>query len=132
MGGFPYFQCSIPVLTYRWIRNKLFRLAPTIGAIVFLFLYVVSTFYYPGGSQFDARQAGFSWQHNYWCNLLDAHAINGKPNPAQPIAVCAMLVLCGSLIIFWWQFSTQPSLGKLMQRLVRVFGSLAIVFGFFC
>ena len=45
---------------------------------------------------------GFSWQHNYWCDLLGDVAKNGAVNVARPIANVAMLVLCSSLAVFWW------------------------------
>lgn len=79
---------------------------PIVGIPCFVLLYVYATFYYPGGSQADPQSTGFSWVHNYWCNLLNNNAINGQANPAHPIAMTAMLVLCVSLAAFWYFFPT--------------------------
>jgi hypothetical protein len=84
---------------------------------------------YPGGSQVNKYSSGFSWQDNYWCNLLNTHAINGDPNPGRPVAMASALVLSMTLIIFWWLFPrilnfARP--GKLMIQLSGI-GSMMIV-----
>ena len=73
--------------------KRIFVLAPLLGALIFIFLYIAATFLYPGGSDFNPLSKGFSWQHNYWCNLLNEEAINGKYNAARPIAIAGMFVL---------------------------------------
>lgn len=57
--------------------------------------------FYPGGSQADARAKGFSWLHNYWCNLLNEKGINGELNRGRPFAQMALLVLSLTLLSFW-------------------------------
>lgn len=83
--------------------NQKQRLAlfPAAGSVVFLLLYFVSAALYPGGSQHSKADAGFSWQHNYWCNLLNADGLNGHPNPGQSFAIAGMVVLAVSLLWFW-------------------------------
>ncbi|PIQ21332.1 MAG: hypothetical protein COW65_09725 [Cytophagales bacterium CG18_big_fil_WC_8_21_14_2_50_42_9] len=100
-------------------RDSLWKLAPLFGSTLFLLLYFVATLYYPGGSQFDKNTKGFSWAHNYWCNLLNENAINGQPNPARPIALTAMMVLCLTLTVFWYLFPIQADLKK-TARIVNV------------
>lgn len=60
---------------------------------------------YPGGSQADLQSVGYDWIHNYWCNLMNDQAMNGKPNPAKPFAVVAMVILSLSLLVFFMQFA---------------------------
>jgi hypothetical protein len=76
-------------------------LAPFIGAIIFVILYIAAAMLYPGGSQADTHSKGFSWIHNYWCNLLNEKGLNGEANAARNIAVAAMVVLIASLAGFW-------------------------------
>ena len=104
-------------------------LLPIFGTILFVVLYITATFYYPGGSQFNHHSPGFSWVHNYWCNLLDDNAINGQQNTAQPIALTAMFILCFTLAFFWWQFPKFTSLGKVYKLTIQVCGTLAMATG---
>ncbi len=111
--------------------KRAFILTPLIGMVLFVVLYFAATFYYPGGSQFDPDAAGFSWADNYWCNLLNDKAINGQKNDAQPIALVAMIVLCLSLTLFWWQFPAYTPLSKPLKRIISVSGTLAMTTGLF-
>lgn len=112
------------------IKNTL-TLIPTMGTILFMSLYFVATFFYPGGSQIDKNAVGFSWVNNYWCNLLDEIAINGQKNSAQPIALTAMFILCLALIYFWINFPKYTSIGKGYKYTIQICGTLAMVIGFF-
>lgn len=82
-------------------RSTFWILSPLIGSVVFIILYVIAARYYPGGSQADVHAKGFSWQHNYWCNLLNTTGMNGEMNTARGIAIAAMIVLLISLFSFW-------------------------------
>lgn len=64
-----------------------------------------ATFFYPGGSQQDAKAVGYSWQHNYLCNLFNEKAINGVENGAKYIAIVGLLFLCVSFALFFYRFS---------------------------
>jgi len=75
---------------------------PIVGIVLFVLLYFVASLFYPGGSQFDKGSIGFSWFHNYWCNLLNPIAINDMPNHARPYAMMAHIVLCFSILFFYW------------------------------
>lgn len=111
--------------------RKLLILAPLFGTILFAGLYLIATFYYPGGSQFDKNSIGFSWTNNYWCNLLNDKAINGQANVAQPIALTAMFILCLTLTFFWWQFPKFTSLERAYKLTIQICGALAMTIGFF-
>ena len=108
-------------------------LLPTYGVVGFLCLYVVASFYYPGGSQLDHDSVGFSWADNYWCNLLSERAINGQPNKAQPIALTAMFIICISLAYFSYIFSQLTDLkrhSKLTIQISSVCGAIVTMFLF--
>ena len=104
-------------------------LIPALGILLFVTLYIVAAYYYPGGSQFDKNAVGFSWKNNYWCNLLNDNAINGMKNTAQPIAITAMVILCVALSVFWWQFPGYTTLTKRYRLAIQVSGIIAMVTG---
>lgn len=112
-------------------QNKLgfFDFAPILGIISFIGLYVFSSTLYPGGSQADLNSEGFSWIHNYWCNLMNEKAMNGLLNPARPYSVMGMVILCISLMIFFIQFANAFSKNKLWRQLIKLNGVLSMTFG---
>lgn len=112
-------------------KNKLIFLLPIAGGILFLFFYYIATFNYPGGSQADKAGKGFSWMHNYWCNLLDETAVNGALNPGRPYAMAGMLVLCLSLGWFWYCFALYIPLKKSYRISMQLSGALSMCIAFF-
>lgn len=101
-------------------------LVPIFGTILFVVLYVVATFLYPGGSQVDKNAVGFSWTNNYWCNLLNENAINGQLNPAKPVALMAMFLLCFTLAYFWFLFSNKINLNNKLKLVIQISGTLSM------
>jgi len=83
--------------------KRSFILIPLLGIVLFILLYVISTFLYPDGSDISQTTKGFDWLHNYWCDLTGTVAKNGEKNAARPIALLAMIILCLSLMMFWCQ-----------------------------
>lgn len=75
------------------------------GISISILVLIISTLYYPGGSQFDKNSNGFDWGNNYLCNLFNDKAVNGMDNRARYIAVIGMLFLCGSFALFFARFS---------------------------
>ena len=111
-------------------RNALgpwWQLLPAGGICAYFALYVVAAALYPGGSQADKASVGFSWLHNYWCNLLNADAINGQPNAAQSVALAAMGVLCVSLIVFWCYLPQLFAFSTRGAAIIRATGILSMV-----
>lgn len=110
--------------------KKFLLLTPIFGTLLFVILYFIATLFYPGGSQVDKNSVGFSWLNNYWCNLLNEQAINGQYNPAKPIAITAMFILCLTLILFWFLFPTYVMVSRKLAIAIKVFGSSAMAIGF--
>lgn len=106
-------------------------LTPIFGTIIFVVLYFVATLLYPGGSQVDKNSIGFSWANNYWCNLLNENAINGQNNPAKPIAMAGMFVLCLTLSFFWFLFPKSIILDRKLKLAIQISGTLAMTIAFF-
>ena len=77
----------------------------SVGISISILLLILSTFYYPGGSQWDKNAIGFDWGNNYLCNLFNEKAINGLDNPARYWAIGGMLFLCASFTLFFVRFS---------------------------
>ncbi|MBO9591532.1 MAG: hypothetical protein J7599_01400 [Niabella sp.] len=106
-------------------------LLPVAGVLLFVLLYIIATFFYPGGSQANKNAPGFSWLHNYWCNLLNNQAVNGQLNPAKWWARVGMAVLGATFCIFWWQFFYYTGFSKAARAAITGCGAMAMVLGMF-
>jgi hypothetical protein len=104
---------------------------PLAGIPVFIILYIIAAAFYPGGHPGDVHAAGFSWLHNYWCNLLNEQAINGEPNKGRPVAFAGMIVLCVSLAAFWFYYPVKQIITVRIQWLIRISGVLAMLAALF-
>lgn len=111
--------------------KSIYILIPILGTGIFLLLYIIATLLYPGGSQVDKNSIGFSWINNYWCNLLNKNAINGQYNPAKPVALTGMFILCLTLTFFWFIFSKLVNVGKFLKLVIPISGALAMIVAFF-
>jgi hypothetical protein len=90
-------------------------------------LYYYAATLYPGGSQANINSVGFDWMHNYWCNLMNVDAMNGLANPARPIAITAMVILCLSILRFFFQCANTLAMNKTWRLIIRVFGTLSMI-----
>lgn len=107
--------------------KSLLRLLPTLGILTFIGLYVYAATLYPGGSQADINSVGFDWRNNYWCNLMSEDAMNGLENPASPVALFGMVILCSSMTLFFFQFANYFVKNKIWKMTIKIAGALAML-----
>ncbi len=98
-----------------------------LGICIFVVLYFVSACFYPGGSQADKAVKGFSWLNNFWCDLLNEQARNGQYNAARPIAISSWLILCFSIMIFWYFLPSLLQVNDVVKKTIRVCGVAAML-----
>jgi len=110
--------------------KRIWILTPVIGSILFITLYIIAAFLYPGGSGTDKTTIGYNWTDNYWCNLLSEKTINGQINEARPVAVAAMFILGISLSTFWILFPVLTQLKKYHRLLIQIAGTAGMVASF--
>ena len=104
---------------------------PTLGIVTFIGLYIYSTTLYPGGSQADINSVGFDWRNNYWCNLMSLEAMNGLENPASPVALAGMVILCLSMTLFFFQFADYFVKSRNWKMTIKISGALAMLSAIF-
>ena len=106
-------------------RHKVLLL-PACGFCLYVLLYLVAAYLYPGGSEVDRNSVGFSWMHNYWCDLLAQNAENGLPNTARTIAITAMAVLCLSIALYSYFVPHLLDLPKWTTTVISASGILSM------
>ena len=107
--------------------KTMLKLLPTLGILTFIGIYIYAATLYPGGSQIDENTVGFQWQNNHWCNLMAEHGLNGAPNPAKPIALAGITILCASMILFFIQFADFFEKSKNWKFAIKISGALAML-----
>lgn len=100
---------------------------PSICIFIFAALYYYSSTLYPGGSQADLSTSGFDWVHNYWSDLMNETGRNEQPNPAEPYAITAMVIMCIGLMIFFIQFAARFSDHRFWKYIIQISGTLAMI-----
>lgn len=98
-----------------------------IGIAIFAILFVHSTLIYPGGSTADFDAVGFSWQHNYVCNLMNHLAMNGEPNPGRPFAITAIIILALTIAFFFYDFAKLMQYQKVFTPSIQYCGVAAML-----
>lgn len=107
-------------------KEEPWLLIPIAGILLFMVLYVIATFYYPGGSTLKPTHQGFDWINNYWCDLIARYAKNGDWNQARTIALTAMIILFSSLALFWFYLPRLFHERKAFTLLIRYTGSVSM------
>jgi hypothetical protein len=77
-------------------------IAITLALLAFSALISAAALAYPGGTWTEPTREGFSFWHNFWCDLLSTTAIDGRPNVAGALlARLAFVCFAFALYRFW-------------------------------
>lgn len=108
--------------------SSIFKMLPALFIALFFGLSLVAAMLYPGGSQKDLTTSGFGWHENYWCELLNPEAMNGKPNPGMPFGVIGMFCLGSAMSISFYLLPVYCPTTAGQQAIVRISSMLASFF----
>lgn len=112
----------------RRVSSKDFLLVlPIAGIVAFVALYILAALLYPGGSQTYPNAISYSWDHNFFCTLLNETAINGKPNTGQIFAIMSLFFLALSMTLFYWNFPKQFPLSTSLSRTIQYTGLISMI-----
>lgn len=103
---------------------------PAIGAALALGLFLAAAAVYPGGTAQSTTTVGFRWGENFVCALFGATALNGEHNPARPLAIPALLLMCLSLGTVFWRISRRANT-RLHRSAIEIGGPGAMAYGVF-
>ncbi len=109
------------------LKSPYLLLFPIVGMGMFILLYILAAWAYPGGSWNILSQHGFSFWNNYLCDLLDFYALNGEINNGRILARAGLFVLCISLIILWYHLPRLFSYKNVNLIIMKICGILALI-----
>lgn len=105
------------------------RHLPTLGLLLSLPFFWLAIEKYPGGNEWSAHAAGFSFTRNYISALFQPNALNGLPNSARAFASLAMLLFCASLSYLFWAISRRQKI-TLLGKVIQISGIGSMVYTF--
>jgi len=100
--------------------NILLEVFPALGITLYFALFFMAARVYPGGSQTNLRSPGFSWLHNYWCELMNHEAMNGQPNPGAVYAIIAMILAGSAIGVFFYRLPVYLRTSTACARVIKV------------
>lgn len=103
-------------------------LAITRALLAFATLISAAALAYPGGTWTEPTRAGFSFWHNFWCDLLSTTAIDGNSNVVGAVlARLSFVCFAFALYRFWPLATAHAQLRAPLARRAGRFGALALL-----
>ena len=100
---------------------------PIKGMCLFVVLYVVAALQYTNGLDAYANKVSFSFTENYLCDLLFVYTNQGYINPAHTTTQIALVIICSSLILFWYELPKLFPLKSSILTFMQICGILSMV-----
>jgi len=75
---------------------------PIVGMGIYLLLFLIAANNYPGGSINVQTMQGYSFLHNFLCDVMDPITKGGVYNPARGLAIVSHVVLSLTMIFFFY------------------------------
>ncbi len=73
-----------------------------VGVAASVTLAVAAAWTYPGGTWAEPDRLGHAFLENFWCDLLRAEALNGRPNAvASALMLLALMIFAGTLVVYF-------------------------------
>ena len=111
--------------------SKFPMLIALVGIVLFVLSYILAALNYPGGSWAFPNRDGFSFWHNYLCDLLDVYAINGEVNSGRFYAIAALGLLCTGLFWLWFYLPRLFETKNFNQKVMKISGLFSLLIIFF-
>lgn len=112
------------------MKKKLRKTLPIltiVGIGIYLLLFCVAAYQFPGGNSVDACQEGFSFLHNYWCDLMSSHCPIGVLNASMLPAKIGHIVLSITTAIFFFLLPFLfENANQKQGKIIRIFGILSM------
>ncbi|QSE98986.1 hypothetical protein [Fulvivirga lutea] len=100
---------------------------PIVGMILYLIVFSIAATDYPGGSVNHSMADGYSFFHNFLCDVMNPVTQGGKENSARGLAIISHLILSVTMISFFYILPNIFSFQNKNTRMVRSFGVLTMV-----
>lgn len=119
---------SNDVLLYRMrlIHKKSIPYYPIVGMLLYLVVFIIAAGRYPGGSFNKPHGIGYSFFHNFLCDVMNPVTHGGEVNEARTLAVVSHLILSFTMISFFYILPNIFPKKNRNTRLMRIFGMMTM------
>ena len=97
-----------------------------VGLGIFLVVFTIAAYNYPGGSSNLPEYNGYSFFHNFLCDVMKPVTQTGVINKARPLAIVSHLILSFTMISFFYLLPELFSFSNKNTKLTRAFGMLTM------
>ena len=110
--------------------KKYLPFIPIVGILAYVVVFVIAASGYPGGSvNIPNDTSGYSFFHNFLCDVMNPITQGGVLNHARSLAIVSHLILSVTMMAFFYILPDIFPEKNRNTQLVRVFGVLTM-FGF--
>lgn len=96
------------------------------GLIIYLIIFTLAALDYPGGSTNLPEYSGYSFFHNFLCDVMAPVTQTGVFNEARTLAIVSHLILSFTMISFFYLLPELFSFTNRNTKLTRSFGMLTM------
>ncbi len=108
------------------IIRRYYPFIPIVGMALYLVVFVLSAMDYPGGSENVPSAIGYSFFHNFLCDVMDPITLGGVLNPARALATVSHLILSVTMIAFFYLLPEIFSWSNRNTTIMRFMGMLTM------
>lgn len=94
--------------------------------VTYLIVFSFAAVDYPGGSENYAQYAGYSFFHNFLCDVMNPVTQGGLVNEARGLAIVSHVILSITMITFFYILPEIFSWKNRNTQLIRIFGVLTM------
>ncbi len=99
---------------------------PIIGMGLYLIVFTIAAIDYPGGSINQSTADGYSFFHNFLCDVMNPVTQGGKVNEARALAIVSHIILSITMISFFYILPDIFNRTNRNTKFIRGFGVLTM------
>ena len=108
-----------------------YQYLPTVGCCLFLLLITIASINYPGGSEVEECSAGYSWVHNYLCDVIADVSHSNSHHHFHKVGLAAMICLCGGISMFFFYFPDWMKVQGPWRFVIKWMGLISMISAMF-
>jgi hypothetical protein len=108
------------------IFQRYYPFIPIVGMTLYLVVFVFAAMDYPGGSENVPSAIGYSFFHNFLCDVMNPITPEGVHNPARVLAIVSHLILSVTMIAFFYLLPALFSWSNRNTFVMRLMGMLTM------
>lgn len=111
---------------FKVVKKEFIPYIPIAGMAVYLVVFTLAALDYPGGSENQTVAEGYSFFHNFLCDVMNPVTQGGVVNNARGLAIVAHLILSITMISFFYILPEIFEVRNTRTKLIRGFGVLSM------